>query len=333
LLSGYDWRRHEAAINAYPQGTTEIAGQRLHFIHVRSTSAEATPVLLIHGWPGSVVEFLGVIDSLTRPAEGDKAFHVVVPSLPGFGFSGATREPGWNNGRIGAALLELMSRLGYGRFGIQGGDAGAIIGPEMGRLAPERVIGIHLNAATMGFIPMGPVDASEIATMTDAEQTRMQRLQRFMSEHYGFNAIQSMRPQALAYGISDSPVGLLAWISELFTSFGDLPDAIDRESFLTNFMVYWLTGTAPSSIRLYYENSHDPNAWSPKANSGVPTAVAVFKNDEVPIRRFGESSNTIVRWTEIGDVEAGHYAVLQAPAAWTADVRAFFAELDKPAAS
>ncbi|MBL8593444.1 MAG: epoxide hydrolase [Devosia sp.] len=329
LLDGFDWRKAEAEINGLPQFTTEIDGQNVHFIHVKSAEKNATPLLLIHGWPGSIVEFLDVIGPLTNPvAHGGKAedaFDVVVPSLPGFGFSGPTREAGWNNIRIGKAFIELMSRLGYQRFGVQGGDAGAIIGPEIGRLAPERIIGIHLNAATMGFIPFGPVSPEELATFTESEKVRLQRVQRFMAEHFGFNIMQSSRPQTLAYGISDSPVGLLAWISELFTSFGDRVDAVPMDRFLTNFMIYWFTGTAASSIRLYYENAHDPEAWSPKANSGVPTGIAVFGFDEVPIRRYGETSNTIVRWNEF-DV-GGHYAVLEVPEVWVGDVRGFFSQI------
>jgi pimeloyl-ACP methyl ester carboxylesterase len=329
LLNGFDWRKAEAEINGLPQFTTEIDGQNVHFIHVKSAEKNATPLLLIHGWPGSIVEFLDVIGPLTNPvAHGGKAedaFDVVVPSLPGFGFSGPTREAGWNNIRIGKAFIELMSRLGYQRFGVQGGDAGAIIGPEIGRLAPERIIGIHLNAATMGFIPFGPVSPEELATFTDSEKVRLQRVQRFMAEHFGFNIMQSSRPQTLAYGISDSPAGLLAWISELFTSFGDRVDAVPMDRFLTNFMIYWFTGTAASSIRLYYENAHDPEAWSPKANSGVPTGIAVFGFDEVPIRRYGETSNTIVRWNEF-DV-GGHYAVLEVPEVWVGDVRGFFSQI------
>lgn len=174
----------------------------------------------------------------------------------------------------------------------------------------------------MGFIPMGPIDPDEIDSFTDAEKVRLQRLQRFMAEHFGFNAIQSSRPQALAYAISDSPVGLLAWISELFTSFGDTPDAVGIDKFLTNFMIYWFSGTAASSLRIYFENTHDPDAWTPKANSGVPTGVAVFGRDEVPIRRFGDTANTITHWSEF-DV-GGHYAVLEAPDIWAGDVRAFF---------
>jgi pimeloyl-ACP methyl ester carboxylesterase len=329
LRGGFDWRKAEAAINQHPQFTTEIDGQTIHFIHVKSKEKNATPLLLIHGWPGSIVEFLGVIGPLTDPvAHGGKAsdaYDVVIPSLPGFGFSGPTKAAGWNNVRIAGAFIELMDRLGYERYGVQGGDAGAIIGPEIGRLAPQKVIGIHLNAATMGFIPFGPIAEDELATFTDSEKVRLQRMQRFMAEHFGFNALQSTRPQALAYGVSDSPIGLLAWISELFTSFGDRPEAVDADAFLTNVLIYWFTGTAASSMRLYYENAHDPMAWAPKANSGVPTGVAVFGFDEVPIRRVGEQSNTIVRWTEYD--KGGHYAVLEVPEIWVGDVRAFFAGL------
>lgn len=329
LLSGYDWRAEEAAINRLPQFTTEIDGQTIHFIHVKSAEKNATPLLLIHGWPGSIVEFLSVIGPLTDPVahggRAEDAFDVVVPSLPGFGLSGPTREAGWDNVRTGKAFVELMDRLGYKKFGVQGGDAGAIIGPEIGRLVPDRVLGIQLNAATMGFISMAPIPPEEIETFNDREKARLQRIGRFMSEHFGFNMIQSSRPQVVAYGISDSPAGLLAWISELFVSFGDRIEAVPMDAFLTNFMIYWFTGTAASSMRLYYENAHAPGAGAPKANSGVPTGVSVFGFDEVPIRRFGEASNTIVRWTEL-DV-GGHYAVLEVPEVWTSEVRAFFAAI------
>jgi pimeloyl-ACP methyl ester carboxylesterase len=328
LQTDYDWRKQEAIINQYPQYTTEIDGQNIHFLHVKSVEKNATPLLLIHGWPGSFVEFLKVIDPLTNPAahggKAEDAFDLVIPSLPGFGFSGPTTERGWNNGRIARALIELMNRLGYEKYGVQGGDAGAIIGPELARIAPEKVIGLHVNAATMGFIPMGPVEPAEIETFSEAEKERMQRLQRFISEHFGFNFIQSHRPQTVAYGISDSPVGLLTWISELFTDFGDSPNAVDRDSFLTNFLIYWFTNTAASSARLYYENAHDPSAWAPKEKSSVPTAVAAFKED-VAIRRFGEMENNIVRWTDYD--QGGHYAVLEIPEVWRKDVVAFFHEL------
>lgn len=320
LRNGFDWRAQEAAINRHPQFTTEIDGQTFHFLHVKGGAANAIPLLLLHGWPGSFVEFLDAIAPLTSAG-----FDLVIPSLPGFGFSGPTKQAGWNDKRIAKALLELMTRLGYYRFGVQGGDAGAVIAPEVARTAPDRVIGVQVNAATMGFIPMGPIEPSDIATFTDSEKVRLQRLQRFMAEHFGFNAIQSSRPQALAYAISDSPAGLIAWASELFTAFGDTPDAVAQDKFLTNILVYWFTGTAASSIRLYYENAHDPEAWSPKANSGVPTGVAVYTGADVAIRRFGEGGNTIARWTEID--QGGHFAAMEVPEIWAREVTAFFNQI------
>lgn len=320
LKSGYDWRKQEAAINQHAQFTTEIDGQTIHFLHVKAAQPNGTPLVLLHGWPGSFVEFLGAIAPLTAAG-----FDLVIPSLPGFGFSGPTREAGWNDSRIANAMLELMTRLGYQRFGVQGGDAGAVIAPAIARAAPDRVIGVHVNAATMGFIPMGPIEPSEIATFSDAEKTRLQRLQQFMAERFGFNALQSSRPQTIAYGITDSPAGLIAWLGDMFAGFGDSPDAIDLDKFLTNVLVYWFTDTAASSIRLYYENAHDPNAWTPKPNSGVPTGVAVFARDEVAIRRFSEDGNTIVRWTELD--EGGHFAAMEVPEIYAAEVVAFFSSL------
>jgi pimeloyl-ACP methyl ester carboxylesterase len=321
LLNSFDWRAQEAAINQHPQFVTEIDGQTIHFLHIKTGRAGATPLLLLHGWPGSFVEFLDAIAPLSAAG-----FDLVIPSLPGFGFSGPTREAGWNDGRIAKALLELMQRLGYERFGVQGGDAGAVIAPAIARAAPDRVIGVHVNAATMGFIPMGPIEPSDIATFSDAEKTRLQRLQQFMAERFGFNALQSSRPQTVAYGITDSPAGLIAWLGDMFAGFGDSPNAVDEDKFLTNVLVYWFSGTAASSIRLYYENAHDPEAWSPKPNSGVPTGVAVFARDEVAIRRFSEDGNTIVRWTEIDS--GGHFAAMEVPGVWAAEVASFFSSLN-----
>jgi pimeloyl-ACP methyl ester carboxylesterase len=320
LKTGYDWRKQEAAINQHPQFTTEIDGQTIHFLHVKSKAAKATPLLLLHGWPGSFVEFLDAIAPLSAAG-----FDLVIPSLPGFGFSGPTNEAGWNDVRIANAMLELMSRLRYTRFGVQGGDAGAVIAPAIGRAAPARVIGVHVNAATMGFIPMGPIEPSDIATFSDAEKSRLQRLQQFMAERFGFNALQSSRPQTVAYGITDSPAGLISWLGDMFAGFGDSPNAIAEDKFLTNVLVYWFTGTAASSIRLYYENAHDPEAWNPKPNSGVPTGVAVFARDEVAIRRFAEPGNTIVRWTELES--GGHFAAMEVPEVWAKEVAAFFSGL------
>lgn len=319
----FDWGKKETELNKLPHFKTEIDGQTIHFIHVKSREANATPLMLIHGWPGSFVEFLHHIEPLTDPVkhggEAEDAFDVVIPSLPGFGFSGPTKDVGWNNIRMGKALIELMDRLGYDKFAVQGGDAGAIIGPEMGRLSPDKFIGLHLNAATMGFFPMGPVDEADLATFTPAEKKRLEVLQEFMQVKFGFNLLQSNQPQLVAYAISDSPVGLMAWMTQLMD-----PGEVG-ERFLTNFMIYWFTGTAASSIRMYYENAHDPGAWAPKVNSGVPTAVAVFQDGDIAIRRYGEKSHNIVRWTEYP--HGGHYAALTVPEVWRNDLREFFREL------
>jgi pimeloyl-ACP methyl ester carboxylesterase len=319
----FDWRKKEAELNMLPHFKTEIDGQTIHFIHVKSKEANAIPLLLMHGWPGSIVEFLEHIEPLTDPVnhggKAQDAFHVVIPSLPGFAFSGPTKEAGWNNIRIGKAFIELMDRLGYDKFALQGGDAGAVIGPDMARLAPEKFIGLHLNAATVGFIPMGPVGEEEMAMFTPAEKKRLEVLQEFMRVKFGFNLLQSNQPQLVGYALSDSPVGLMAWMTQL------MDPAEVGERFITNFMIYWLTGTGASCIRWYYEAAHDPGAWAPKLNSGVPTAVAVFQDGDIAIRKYGEEANNIVRWTEYP--HGGHYAALTVPEVWRNDVREFFREL------
>ena len=323
-LLRFDWRKREAELNKLPHFKTEIDGQTIHFIHVKSKEANAIPLLLMHGWPGSIVEFLEHIEPLTDPVrhggKAEDAFDVVIPSLPGFAFSGPTREAGWHNIRMGKAFIELMSRLGYDKFAAQGGDAGAVIGPDMARLAPDKFIGLHLNAATMGFIPMGPVDEADLATFTPAEKKRLEVLQEFMQVKFGFNLLQSNQPQLVGYALSDSPVGLMSWMTQLMD-----PSEVGDERFLTNFLIYWLTGTGASCIRWYYEAAHDPNAWAPKVNSGVPTAVAVFQDGDIAIRKYGEEANTIVRWTEYP--HGGHYAALTVPEVWRNDLREFFREL------
>ncbi|MCT1399847.1 epoxide hydrolase [Paenibacillus sp. p3-SID867] len=327
--TSYDWRKAEEELNAHPQYSTIIDGAHIHFFHIPSAEPEAMPLLLIHGWPGSPVEFLDLIGPLTDPTSygGDArdAFHLVIPSIPGFGLSGPTTEAGWTSGRTAKAFGELMSRLGYERYGVQGGDMGAIIAPELGRIAATQVSGVHVNAATMGFVPFGPVDDSVAASFTEAEKIRLARLGQFMSERFGFNSIQSSRPQTLAYGLTDSPVGLLAWTSELFYGFGDYPEAVDRDRFLTNLMLYWLTGTANSSARMYYENSHDPAAWAPKDPSPVPVGVAVFQQSDVAIKHIGEQNNNIVRWNEYD--RGTHFPGIDAPDLLISDVRQFFRSL------
>jgi microsomal epoxide hydrolase len=320
--TGYDWRVHEARLNAFDQFTTTIDGQLIHFLHVRSAESGALPLIITHGWPGSVVEFMNVIGPLTDPAAhgGDPAdaFHLVVPSIPGYGFSGPTRDRGWDVRRIARAWASLMERLGYQRYGAQGGDWGSSISRELGLIAPGHLIGVHLNMLI-------PYVRDEPADLTEQERGRLEALRRFQSTGSGYFAIQSTRPQTLAYGLTDSPAGQLAWITEKFGEWtdGGLPDeAVDRDQLLTNVTLYWVTGTAGSSARLYYETARS-RAWAPPAVSAVPTGVAVFPREIAPpIRRFAELSDNIVHWSEFD--RGGHFAAMEVPDLLVRDVRAFF---------
>ncbi|HEV8190750.1 MAG TPA: epoxide hydrolase [Ktedonobacterales bacterium] len=327
----YDWRTWEARLNALPQFTTEIDGANVYFLHVPSPEPDALPLILTHGWPGSIVEFLDVIGPLTDPRShgGDPAdaFHVVIPAIPGYGFSGPTHEAGWDSARVARAWAELMRRLGYERYGAQGGDWGAFVAPELGRAAPDHVVGVHVNAATFGFIPFGPVDPDELATFTESEKQRLQRLNNFLNDGNGYFQIQATRPQTLAYALTDSPVGQLAWIVEKYNEWSypssELPEqAIDRDLILTDVMLYWLTGTAGSSARSYYENAHASHRNEQPATT--PTGVAVFAED-VAIRRYAERGNNIVHWSEFE--RGGHFAALEAPDLLVGDVRDFFRPL------
>ncbi|MGW4248779.1 epoxide hydrolase family protein [Nocardia sp. NPDC004722] len=326
--TGYDWRAAEAQLNRYPQFVTEIEGQRIHFLHIRSAEPDAVPLLLTHGWPGSIADFLDIIGPLTDPGAhgGDPAdaFHLIIPSLPGFGFSGPVSDTGWSRARIGRVWAELMHRLGYERYGVQGGDIGGAVSPEVARHAPDRVIGVHLN----GGPNLPPPDAvNDLAELTEIEQDRIRRMQAFMREEMGYIAIQSTRPQALAYGLTDSPVGQLAWIMDKFREWthprGVVPDKIiDRDRLLTTVMLYWLTGTAGSAAYVGYVN---PGDWiAPGANSGVPTGVLVLAHD-VCIRRYCEQSNTITRWVDVD--RGGHFAALEEPVLLVSEIREFFRDL------
>jgi pimeloyl-ACP methyl ester carboxylesterase len=326
--SGYDWRAAEKELNAIPQFTTTIDGQNIHFLHVRSAEPDALPLILTHGWPGSIVEFLDLIGPLTDPAAhgGDPAdaFHVVIPALPGFGFSGPVTDAGWTTNRIARAWAELMHRLGYERFAAQGGDIGAGVSVELGRVAPDRVVGVHVNGGVN--LPPIPMPDEERASLTDLERDRVARVEAFMQEEFGYIAVQSTRPQTLGYGLVDSPVAQLAWIMDKFREWTHprhvLPDEIlDRDRLLTNVMLYWLTGTAGSAAYVGYAQ-HE--GWGPKADSGVPTAVIVFAHD-VGIRRYAEREATIVRWTDVD--RGGHFAALEEPELLVQDVREFVRHL------
>ena len=317
----YDWRRHEARLNELPQFVTTIDGQALHFIEVRSREAGAVPLLLTHGWPGSIVEFVNVIDPLVDPVRhggtSADAFHVVVPSIPGFGFSGPTMQSGWDVKRIASAFVQLMRRLGYVRFGVQGGDWGSAISRQICLDNPELVIGAHLN--TLAAPPSG--DPHDLESLTEKEKGYLAQANKFRQQGSGYFMIQSSRPQTLAYGLNDSPAGLLAWIAEKFYEWSDKP--VDRDLMLTDISVYWFTGTANSSARLYYEFARSGSSWGRVESSTVPTGVAVFPREIAPpIRRFAERSNNIVHWTEFD--RGGHFAAMEQPDLLVEDVRAFF---------
>jgi pimeloyl-ACP methyl ester carboxylesterase len=315
-LNGYDWRGWEARLNELPQFVTEIDGHPMHFFHIRSKEPNAMPIVLLHGWPSSVVEFLHVIGPFTDPVAhgGDRidAFHVVIPSYPGYGFSGPASEPGWSTHRVAKAVAELMRRLGYDLYVAQGGDFGAFVGPDLGRVDAEHVAGVHVNAATFGFIPLGPLAEEDVETLTPEEKVRYDRLQWWEKEGSGYFKIQATRPQTLAYAMSDSPVGLLAWIGDWFSH-----GRVDRDRVLTNITIYWLTNTFASSIRFYYEDMHSGNWPVP---STVPTGVANFA-DDVAIRRYSEELNRITHWSEFDT--GTHFAAMDVPDLVVEDVRAF----------
>jgi pimeloyl-ACP methyl ester carboxylesterase len=320
---GYDWPAWQARLNAVPQFRTAIDGAAVHFLHVRSPVPDALPLLVTHGWPGSVVEFLDVLGPLVDPAAhgGDPAdaFHLVVPSIPGFGWSGPTGQPGWTVRRLAGAWAELMSRLGYDRYGAQGGDWGHAISLELGRQRPDRVLGVHVNTL---FTPP-PADPAVAATLDDADRARLARLVAAQPEMSGYAAIQGTRPQTLSYGLTDSPVGQLAWIAEKFHDWTGPDSTVDRDVLLTNVMLYWLTRTAGSSANLYYDRAHQPDGPAAPATGGVPVGVAVFGGDvAAPVRRLAEREHRIVHWSELDS--GGHFPALERPGPFVADVREFF---------
>jgi pimeloyl-ACP methyl ester carboxylesterase len=315
--TGYDWRRAEANLNAHPQFTTDIDGQTIHFLHIRSPEPNALPLIVTHGWPGSILEFLDVVGPLSDPRnhalDPADAFDLVIPSLPGYGFSGPTREAGWDNERIARAWAELMHRLGYERYGAVGNDAGSMISPEVGRMDPDRVIGVHVTQ--IFSFPSG--DPSEMADLSEEEQGELQTLQWFYANKFSFNQLMAQQPQTLAFAVNDSPTGLLAWNGQL------LGEDLEPDFTLDNVMLYWLTGTAASAARLYYENAHADRQTEPTT---IPIGLAAFAGDFSGIRRFAERDHrNIVRWSRFD--RGGHFAAHKAPDLWAGDVREFFRTL------
>jgi pimeloyl-ACP methyl ester carboxylesterase len=273
----------------------------VHFLHLRSGNPDALPLLLLHGWPGSIVEFRSMLGPLAED------FHLVVPSLPGFGFSGPTGERGWDLDRIARALAELMTRLGYPRFGAHGGDWGSGVARGLGAVAPDRVVGVHVN-----YLPTpGPADG-----LTGEDLRRAERIAAYAANRPGYQVLHATRPQTISYALTDSPVGQLAWIAEKFTEWIDPASTIDDDVLLTDVSIYWLTRTAGSSARLAKEGNFGPPC-------PVPMGVAVLPHDIVlSVRPLAERRFDIRHWTELP--HGGHFAALEAPAELAADIRAFF---------
>ncbi len=312
---GYDWRAEEARLNTFPQFTTEIDGQNIHFLHIRSPEPDATPLLLTHGWPMSFVEYVDLIGPLTDPRAhgGDPAdaFHVVIPSLPGFGFSGATSERGWSRYRTARAWAELMHRLGYERYGAHGNDAGSLVSPEIGRADPDHVVGVHVTQ--IFSFPSG--DPAEFASLTEEELGKVQFLQWFNENMSAYAKVQATVPQTVAHGLADSPVGQLAWSCQLFG------EAVSRDYILTNVMIYWLTNTAASAARFYYEDAHAADA--PTEPTTTPLGLANFAQDFQSIRPFAERDHrNIVSWHTFD--RGDHFAAQSAPDLLIGDLRDFF---------
>jgi epoxide hydrolase len=334
----YDWRAQESRLNEFSQFTTEIDDQTIHAVHVRSPHPQARPLLLGHGWPGSFVEHLALVGPLTDPVVhgGDRtdAYHVVLPSIPGFGFSQPVGEPGWDVARIAPAYAELMARLGYERFAVHGSDWGALIGRELGRQQPDRVVGVHLTWLPSAVATSEP-DPAESAGLTEAERERVRasvdRRARAMAEEMGYGILQSTRPQTLAYALTDSPAGQLAWIIEKFKEWTDCDERpeemIDRDTLLTNVSLYWFTRSAGSAAGLYYETAHSKDGWALALKpSTVPTGVAVFPRDiNIPVRHLGERTDSIQRWSEFD--RGGHFPAMEVPDLLLEDLRAFLRSL------
>ena len=317
----YDWTARQAHLNSFPQYRTEIDGLGIHFMHIRSPHAGAMPLVLTHGWPGSVVEFLDVIGPLTDPTAhgGDAAdaFHVVVPSLPGYGFSDKPAATGWGIQKTADAWAELMARLGYDRYGAQGGDWGSMVTTCIGQQDPTHVAGIHINMI-IGF--PGPDDGD----MTELEQSAMAGVQDYMQWDSGYSKQQSTRPQTLGYGLVDSPAGQCAWILEKFWSWsdtdGDPVGALGADRILDNVMLYWLPRTGASSGRMYWESFNNP----PLGPVTVPMGGSVFPKEIFRCsRRWAERQFTDIRhWGE--PTVGGHFAAFEQPAIFVDEVRAFF---------
>ncbi|MFI7551465.1 epoxide hydrolase family protein [Micromonospora sediminimaris] len=339
----YDWRACEARLNALPQYTTEIDGVEIHFIHVRSRHEDALPLIMTHGWPGSVVELLGVVGPLTDPTahggRAEDAFHLVLPSLPGYGFSGEPTETGWDSARMARAWAQLMNRLGYSRYVAQGGDVGSSVTDAMGRQAPDGLVGIHVNllAAAIGLKDQLPAKSASERAAHDALAT-------FTMDGFGYFLEQTTRPQTIGYSLLDSPVGLAAWmldhdtdsyykISRAFVD-GEPVGGLSRDTVVDNITLYWLTGTGASSARWYWEfgrfQAAADAAGQPPPPVAVPVGFTAFPGEiwAAP-RSWAETVYPGLAYFNEVD-RGGHFAAWEEPELFAAEVRAAFRPLRQP---
>ncbi|MFD6496946.1 epoxide hydrolase family protein [Streptomyces sp. NPDC060188] len=314
--TGYDWRSFEARLDRIGQFRTTIDGLGIHFLHRRSARADATPLILTHGWPGSIAEFTDVVDELSDPKDADApAFHVVVPSLPGFGYSDRPAATGWGTERIAAAWVELMGRLGYGKFLAHGGDWGGVITTTLGGRFPEHVLGIH---TTFAEAPPGLTTDG----LTAVERGWTEETRDFWRRRAAYAKQQATRPQTIGYSLVDSPVGLLAWILDKFAEWSDTEDspfeAISIDSVLDDVTLYWLTRTGASAARIYYE-SH--KSLDPALRVDVPSAITMYPRDieKCPRTWARERYRRIVRWTE--PETGGHFPSMEVPEYFVKDLR------------
>ncbi len=325
----YDWRATEARLNALPQFSTEIDGLGIHFLHVRSPHPDALPLVMTHGWPGSFVEFEKVIGPLADPSahggDATDAFHVVCPSLPGYGFSDKPAEPGWGVERIAAAWISLMALLGYDRYGALGGDWGTSVSTSIGQQDPEHLAGIHL------IPPLAPPDPATFEDLTERERSALGALDHAREWDSGYSTEQMTRPQTIGYALVDSPAALCGWIVEKFWAWTDCDghpeNVLTRDELLDNVMLYWLPGTGASSARLYWESLRQVNQWisgSATDTVAVPTGCSIFPKElQRPSRRWAEKRFVDIRyWSEPG--RGGHFAALEQPELFVEEVRSFF---------
>jgi len=322
----FDWRAAEARLNRWPHVITEVDGITVHAIHARSPHPNALAVCITHGWPGSVAEFLDVIDPLIDPPSygGDAAdaLHVVAPSIPGYGFSGPTTRRGVDIRTVAGVNVGLMEQLGYDRYGAQGGDWGAIATAHMGQLAPDRLVGIHVNMP----VPRPP-ETDPMKGLTPDELAGLASMAKFREEGTAYQRIHGSKPQTLAYGLTDSPAGLAGWIIEKFQAWsdchGDVLSHLTLDQLCTNLSIYWFTATINSSTRLYFESMRTGGLAAIEGRVEVPTGVAVFPAEMIrPPRAWCEQLYDLRRWTVMPS--GGHFAAMEEPQLWIDDVRAFF---------